>query len=631
MKKYLSLTGALFALAACGCAPQDSAQNVASVNSVSPSGQETEVTSEMVKFTDVTKRSGLKTAHFNGAFGAALLPETMGSGCAVFDYNGDGLPDIFLVNGRSWTPAEAQSYRQSPTGEFEKEVRQDLSKSDPKTAQRASLPSKQPPRALNALYRNNGDGTFTDVSAGSGLQISMQGMGAAAADYDGDGRTDLCVTAYGQLFLFHNETGKDGKPNFRNVSQQSGVTDAGWNTSAAFFDYDHDGKLDLFVCRYAKYTPANDVFRSLDRRIKSYGWPKDYPSQTSLLFHNQGKGRFENVSAKAGISRRVDANTPIEGAGLGVIVCDPNKDGWPDLMVANDLRPNFFFVNQKNGTFTEEAAKTGLAMGPENKPRGGMGIDDADIDHSGDDSIAVGHFNAEGLGFWQSSHGAFRDVADPVGLTDSSITFLTFGLLFTDLNNDGWPDLITANGHVDPTVHNYLRGVYYKQRPLFYLNDTRVPGQKPIFREVSEAAGLSEKLVARGLATIDFDGDGNLDLLFTTNDGLPRLYRNDGTSNHSLRVTLRAKAPNTDAIGAHVDALIGKEIVRRDVRSGSSYLSQSELPITIGTGAATSVKKFRVIWPDGSKTEFDDVPTGQNITVAQGKGIISRKPFAKTS
>ena len=582
----------------------------------------------MVKFTDITGQSGLKTRHFNGAFGAALMPETMGSGCAVFDYNGDGLQDIFLVNGRAWTPAQVKSYRQTPTSELEKQVRQSQSKINPKLASRPDLPDESP-RALNALYRNNGDGTFTDVSADSGLQIPMQGMGAAAADYDGDGRTDLCVTSYGQLFLFHNETGKDGKPKFRNVSQSSGVTDDAWSTSAAFLDYDRDGKVDLFVCRYVRWTPGTDVFRAIDKRNKSYGWPKDYPSQTCLLFHNEGNGRFVNVSAKAGISRRTGSNAPIEGAGLGVVVCDPNHDGWPDLIVANDLRPNFYFANQKNGTFVEQAAKSGIALGPENKPRGGMGIDDADIDHSGDSSIAIGHFNAEGLGFWQSMEGAFTEVATPLGLRDSSLTSLTFGLVFADLNNDSWPDLLAANGHFDSTVHNYLVDVYYKERPLLYLNETRVPREKPTFVEVGETAGLNELIVGRGLATFDFDGDGNLDLLFTTNDGLPRLYRNNGTSNRSLRVTLRGKAPNTDAIGAHLEARIGREIVRRDVRSGSSYLSQSELPVTIGAGQAKRVDSLKVRWPDGSENEYPDLEVGQNITIVEGRGIVSRTAFKR--
>ena len=386
-------------------------------------------------------------------------------------------------------------------GDFELQIRRSQTAMNVQVA-RLSLPAAAPPAAHNALYRNNGDGTFTDVIKGSGLDVQSIGMGAAAADYDGDGRSDLCLTAYGQLFLFRNETGADGRPRFRDVSQKSGVNDDGWSTSAAFFDYDRDGQLDLFVCRYAQYTPARDVYRSLDQRNKSYGWPKDYPSQTSLLFHNVGGGRFENVSAKAGISRRIEAgkptDKPIEGAALGVAVCDPNGDGWPDLVVANDLRANFYFVNQKNGTFADEAAKNGLAIGPEGKPRGGMGIDVADVDHSGKSSVVVGHFNAEGLGFWQSAQAGFQEVAAPLGIRDSSFTSLTFGLLFADLNNDGWPDLVAANGHVDPTVHNYLILVHYHQRPLLYLNQTRVPGAAPKFVEAGEAAGLTRKLVARG-------------------------------------------------------------------------------------------------------------------------------------
>ena len=591
-----------------------------------------DLVAESVHFKDVTAQSGLNSRHFNGAFGAALLPETMGSGCAVFDYNGDGLPDIFIVNGRAWTPHEVAPYQLAPMGDFELQIRRSQAAMNVPVA-RLGLPAAAPPASHNALYRNNGDGTFTDVIKGSGLDVQSIGMGAAAADYDGDGRSDLCLTAYGQLFLFRNDTGADGRPRFRDVSQKSGVNNDGWSTSAAFFDYDRDGKLDLFVCRYAQYTPARDVYRSLDQHNKSYGWPKDYPSQTSLLFHNLGGGRFENVSAKAGISRRIEAgkptDKPIEGAALGVAVCDPNGDGWPDLIVANDLRANFYFVNQKNGTFADEAAKNGLAIGPEGKPRGGMGIDVADVDHSGKSSVVVGHFNAEGLGFWQSAQAGFQEVAAPLGIRDSSFTSLTFGLLFADLNNDGWPDLIAANGHVDPTVHNYLILVHYHQRPLLYLNETRVPGTAPKFVEVGEAAGLTQKLVARGLVSADFNGDGNLDLLFTTNDELPHLYFNQGTSNRALRVTLRGKAPNTDAIGARVEARVGTQWLRRDVRSGSSYLSQSELPVTLGLGQSAQVDELKVTWPDGSQAKFPALKAGQSVKIVQGQGIVARAPFKR--
>jgi hypothetical protein len=594
------------------------------------------------RFTDITQKAGLRFTHNNGAFGAALLPETMGSGCVFFDYDGDGDQDVFLVNGRNWTKQEVAAYERSPVSEDEYSFLVDKSKREKTKNVRRAPPNKPYKRTVNALFRNNGNGSFSNVTSGSGLDIEMQGMGAAAADYDADGRVDLCVTSYGRLYLFRNE----GGGRFRDVSARSGVEDSQWSTCAAWFDYDRDGRLDLYVGRYLKWTFGTDFFVTLDGRSKSYGWPLNFPSETSLLFHNEGGGRFREVSEKAGIAKRLNVaagageagvkkGSRIAGAALGVVVCDPNADGWPDLIVANDLRSNFLFLNRKNGTFHEEGVKSGIARGKTGKARGGMGIDAADIDRSGRASVAIGHFNADIMGLWRDSGGgAFTDIAGDTGVGPASSTFLTFGLLFADFNNDALPELLAANGHVDPTVHNYLILVTYAQRPLLFLNETPASssgsGAPPRFRDVAEEVGLEEPLVARGLSVADIDVDGDLDILLTVNGGGPRLLRNDGGNKaNSLRVVLRGSSANRDAIGAHVEARVGKETVRRDVRTGSSYLSQNELPLTIGLGQAAKVDSLQVRWADGKTASFANIAANQHLTITQSAGIVKRRPLRR--
>ncbi|BCM91757.1 hypothetical protein IAD21_03632 [Abditibacteriota bacterium] len=577
-------------------------------------------------FHNVTQEAGIAFHHNNGAFGAALLPETMGSGALWFDYDGDGIPDLFFVNGRDWTPAEIAAYHKSPINATEAKFI-NSNRANPSALPRQAKP-KPARRSVCALYHNNGNGTFSDATRGSGLDVETMGMGASSADYDGDGKPDLCLTSYGHLFLFRNL----GKGHFQDVSAQSGVQDSAWSTSAAWLDYDHNGRLDLFVCRYARWTPSNDNFVSIDKRTKSYGWPKDYPSQTCRLFSNVDGKHFEDVSAKAGISQNPTTHKPILGASLGVSVCDLNHDGWLDLVIANDLRPNFFFFNNRNGTFTEEGVRSGLSTGITGRPRGGMGIDTADVDHSGHDSIAVGNFNADIMGFWKGNgHGNFQDIAQQTEIGPTSATFLTFGLLFADFNNDSWPDLLAANGHIDPSVHNFLALVTYEERPLLFLNRTRLSptSEVPQFSEVASEVGLDEALVARGLCVADYDLDGDLDVLMTTVSGAPRLLRNDGgNKNGALRIVLRGKAPNLDAVGAHIKARIGKDTVRRDVRTGSSYLSQSELPVTLGLGNAPKVDVLSIRWPDGTRTEIKDVAANQIITVSQSGGIVAHRPLA---
>ncbi|HEX8464872.1 MAG TPA: CRTAC1 family protein, partial [Abditibacterium sp.] len=589
------------------------------------------------RFADVTQPAGIRFKHNNGAFGVMFLPETMGSGAAFIDYDGDGWQDIFFVNGRNWTAAELAAYKKSEMNAEEAEMLRAVNPNALSRFVRQIPPNKPARRTVGALYRNNRDGTFSDVTARSGLDIEMLGMGAAVGDYDNDGRPDLCVTSYGRNYLFRNLTAKSAakgavsQPKFREEAVLAGVKSADWSTCAAFLDYDKDGRLDLFVGRYLKWSPNTDIFRSLNKRTKSYGWPSHFKPQSSLLYHNEGGGRFRDVSARAGISAKLakagQSGRPLLGKALGVAVSDANNDNWPDIIVASDSAPNFYFVNQKNGTFSETAISSGLALSKAGRPRAGMGIDAADIDGSGRESVAIGHFNAEMLGlFHNQGGGVFSDIAPDSEVGQITTWFLTFGVLFADVDNDGRPDLLMANGHVDPDVAQVGPMVGYAERPLLFLNQSS-PGQ-PKFHEVSAEAGaaLAEKLVARGLAAADYDLDGDLDMLLTTSGGPPRLWRNDlSNQTKAVRLVLRGQRSNRSAIGASVEARVGNRIVRRVVRSGSSYLSQSELPLTLGVGKASKIDSLQIKWPSGKETRLQNIAANRIVEVDENAGLISQR------
>jgi hypothetical protein len=313
-------------------------------------------------------------------------------------------------------------------------------------------------------------------------------------------------------------------------------------------------------------------------------------------------------------------------------VCDPNQDGWPDIIVANDMRPNFFFVNNRNGSFSEVAATNGIALSNVGKARGGMGITAADIDYSGRESVAIGHFNAEMLGlFYNEGKGIFNDIAPNSDVGKISNWFLTFGLLFTDVNNDGRPDLMVANGHIDPDVDESMPGVGYAERPLLFLNQSRTSGQ-PEFIEVGLQSGkaLAERLVARGLATADYDLDGDVDILLTTNGSTPRLWRNDGSkANNAVRLILQGTRSNRSAIGVSIEATVNGQKLYRSIRSGHSYLSQSELPLTLGLGTASKIESLVLRWPSGAVTRLKEIAANQIATINETKGIVQQKPIDK--
>jgi hypothetical protein len=531
------------------------------------------------RLVDVTPQAGIHFQHNSGAYGGKLLPETLGSGCAFLDYDGDGWQDVLLVNGSDWPGHKRQG-------------------------------------STLRLYRNNRNGTFSDVTRVAGLEIEMYGMGVAVGDYNNDGFPDVLITCVGQNRLFQNT----GKGKFIDVTKASGLGGhEGFSTSALWFDYDRDGLLDLFVCNYVKWSPEHDVFCSLDGKHKSYCTPEAYRGETCWLFHNRGNGTFEDVTANSGI---FDSSSK----SLGVAMLDYDRDGWPDLLVANDTQPNKLYRNQRNGTFKDIAVDAGIAFSTEGKARAGMGVDAADFDNSGAMGVAITNFDDEMIGLYRASSGGnYSDSATQSGVGLASKDRLGFGCVFLDADLDGALDLAVSNGHIDETVRNIHGNVGYAQPPELFLNDGA--GR---FRDVAGEIGgdFSVPKIGRGLAYGDFDRDGDLDLLMTTNRGPAYLYRNDQSSgNKSIRFQLRGTKSNRDAIGAAVQVFAGNLHQSRLVKGGSSYLSQSELPLTFGLGKRERVDRVVIAWPSGATEEFKNLTAGRSYDCVEGKGITARNGF----
>ena len=526
------------------------------------------------RLTDVTTSAGLNFQHNSGAYGAKYLPETMGPGCAFIDYDNDGWLDILIANGMDW-PGH--------------------------TRQHSSL----------RLYRNNRNGTFTDVTVAAGLNVEMYAMGFAVADYDNDGWPDIYVTCVGQNRLFHNT----GKGRFIETTARAGLGDrTSFSTSALWFDYDRDGLLDLFVCNYVKWSPGHDVFCAVDGRNKSYCTPEAYRGSTCWLFRNKGDGTFEDVTAKSGIFDSTSKS-------LGVAMFDYDRDGWLDLMVANDTQPNKLYRNNRDGTFSEIGVKAGVAFSEDGKARAGMGVDVADFENSGLPGMAITNFDNEMMALLSSKNsagsGSFADVAFKAGVGTASRNSLGFGCLFADLDLDGWLDLIAVNGHIDSTARNLRPGAVYAQSPLLFLNENRGTRFRDVAREVGEAFATPK--VARGLACGDFDRDGDIDLLITTNQGPALLYRNDVTNgNRSIRLRLTGTKSNRDAIGTLVRLFTRDGQQTRMVKTGSSYLSQSELTLTFGIGRREIAERIVVEWPSGRTDEFKSIGAGRH-EIIEGK------------
>jgi hypothetical protein len=530
------------------------------------------------RFADVTQRAGIQFQHNSGAYGGKLLPETLGSGCAFLDYDADGWQDILLINGMDW-------------------------------------PGHKRQRSTLRLYKNNRNGTFADVTKAAGLDVEMYGMGVAVGDYNNDGFPDIFITCVGQNRLFRNT----GKGTFLDATRTSGLAGRqALSTSALWFDYDRDGLLDLFVCNYVRWSPEHDVFCSLDGTHKSFCTPEAYRGDTCWLFRNRGDGTFEDVTASSGI---FDTSSK----SLGVAMLDYDQDGWPDLLVANDTQPNKLYKNLRDGKFKDVAVEAGLAFSTEGKARAGMGVDVGDFENSGIPGIAITNFDNEMIGLYRAVRpGTYDDISIPAGVGLPSRNSLGFGCVFLDADLDGSLDLAVANGHIEETVRNIRGNVGYAQSPQLFLNQ----GGK--FQDVAGEVngGFAAPKVGRGLAYGDFDRDGDLDVLLTTNSGAAYIYRNDQLAgNYSIRFRLTGTKSNRDAIGAVVRILSEGQSQSRMVKGGSSYLSQSELPVTFGLGKRDRVARAQIEWPSGAKEEFKDLEAGRAYQATEGKGLKADSGF----
>jgi hypothetical protein len=530
-----------------------------------------------IHFVDITHQAGINFVHNTGAFGKKYLPETMGAGCAFIDYDNDGNPDILLVNGADFAGHKSR-------------------------------------RTKLKLYRNNGNGTFTDVTARAGLDVEMYGMGVAVGDYDNDGWEDLYVTGLGEARLFHNDHGR-----FKDVTPAAGVNNAGFGASAAWVDYDRDGKLDLFVTNYVKWSVKDDLYCTLDGSHKSYCTPEAYQGDTCRLFHNLGNGRFEEVTQKAGIYDPTSKS-------LGVAAIDYDRDGWPDLAVTNDTERNKLYHNNRNGTFSEQGVQAGIAFSEDGIARGAMGIDAGDFDHSGYPSLAIGNFANQMLGLYHNEGNRFFiDVAPSSNVGRASLLSLSFGIFFFDYDLDGREDLFVANGHIEPDINRIQPQVAYAQLPLAFHNE----GNER-FQEMGKPLGFTRKLVARGAAFADIDNDGAPDILLTTNGGPAYLFHNvAGSRNNAVRIKTVGTRSNRDGIGAevHVRSSVGENW--QTVHSGSSYCSQSELTLTFGVGQAAEASSVEIMWPSGQHDTLKNLKVNNTCTIQEGGNIISTRPFRR--
>ena len=530
-----------------------------------------------VRFTDVTELSGIEFQHSTGATGERYMPETMGAGCAFFDYDTDGHLDILFTNGTPWELAG----------------------------------TADTPR----LYRNIGSGRFADVTEAAKLNVPMYGMGITVADYDNDADPDVYFTNVGENRLFRN----NGDQTFTDVTEFAAVADPSWSTSAAFFDADNDGWLDLFVCNYVEWTPETDlpctVISTTDnKRHRTYCTPTVYTGQSARFYRNRGDGTFTDLTLQAGLYNPI-------GKSLGVTLLDYNRDGWIDLAVANDTEPNFLYRNNGDGTFSDEALVMGIAFSETGRARGGMGIDAADVYNNGGTAIAIGNFSNEKTAFFYAESGDpyFTDNADRAGIADVSYRSLTFGVLFFDCDLDGALDLFCVNGHIEPEVLRYQQHTPYAQLPSLFQNQ-----KDGTFRDITKRAGLVREGVGRGCAYGDYDNDGDLDIL-VSNNGVKNEYnrawllRNDTEPLFNyLRVKTVGVRSNQDGIGAQVRVTSGDSIQYQMVRTGSSYCSQSETVLTFGLGENETVAQLEIQWPSGEIDRYVQLRANQTIEAVEG-------------
>src|SRR4029453_7066502 len=523
-----------------------------------------------VTFQDVTAKSGITWVHNNAQSAARHLPETVGPGCAFIDYDNDGWMDIFFVNSGSsdfFTPTT---------------------------------------RLQNALYRNNHDGTFTDVTVKAGLTRDSFGMGVAAADYDGDGFQDLYVTSYGRNTLFKNS----GNGSFVDVTEKAGVAAPGWSTCAVWFDFDNDGKLDLFVSSFVYYDRSLNVLCADDQDRRYYCIPRHYKPSASRLFRHNGNGTFTDVSRESGI-----ANSP--GKSFGAVATDVNNDGWMDLFVANDTMPNFLFVNQGGKRFEESGLVSGVAFSQAGKPRSGMGVDAADYDGDGWQDLFVANIDYEFFSLYHNNKDVtFTD--EPREIAAATQLLSGWGLRFFDYDNDGDPDLLLVNGHPDDFVEMHNARVKYREPLVMFLNTGRH------FKNFSKNSGavFARDFSGRGMATGDFDNDGDLDVLISNNGEAPLLLRNDGGNrNNWLGLELIATKSNPSAVGAVITGEAGGVKRSRLKTAGGSYLSAHDPREILGLGTAARVDRLEIRWPSGQVDRLTNLPANRYVKLTEGKGV----------
>jgi hypothetical protein len=535
-------------------------------------------TYSQIQFRDVTAQAGIHFTHNNGAFGKKYLPETMGPGCAFIDYDNDGWPDILLINGQNWLghPGAESTLK---------------------------------------LYHNNHDGTFTDVTRKAGLAVPMFGLGVAVGDYDNDGHDDLFITALGQSHLFHN----NGNGSFTDVTKAAGLWGPNeFSTSAAWVDYDRDGKLDLVVANYVQWSLQGDLFCTLDGTRKSYCTPESYKGSSARLWHNLGNGKFEDATQKA---KFFDSTSK----SLGVAILDYNGDGWPDILLANDTQPNKLYLNKHDGTFEEKGVSAGIAFSEDGVARAGMGVDAADYDRSGRPSLIISNFANQMVSLYHNEGtGLFVDEAPSSEVGRATLVTLGFGCFFFDYDNDGWPDIFVADGHIEDQIEKVQKRVSYAEPPHVFRN---LGGGKFVEATQSLGSAFASPKVGRAAAYADIDNDGALDVLMTTNGGRAYLFHNEGVTNRSLRIKLLGTKSNRDGIGTVITVNSGGDKQWKMVRSGSSYLSQSELVATFGMGQGTKADTIEIQWPSGQTDKLNNIAVGQTVTVEEGKGIVSSRAY----